>query len=101
MTKPTYDHHTLNPAGGFEPFEAFDLPNPNPSPNPDALETVQVVDPTSQRFFTLSQACKIFGKTPRTMRWWADTGRIHTVKIGHARFITEAEIQRLLRGEEG
>jgi hypothetical protein len=78
MTKPTDDDHTQ------------DAPGPEPA---------QAAAPMAQRFFSLSsQAGKIFGKSPRTMRWWADTGRVHTVKIGSSRFVTEAEIQRLQRG---
>jgi hypothetical protein len=90
MTKPTYDHHTLNPAGGFEPFEACDLPYPNP----DALEPVQEVDAMAQRIFTLSQAGKIFGKSPRTMRWWADMGHIWRKQYLHRSF-SEEMIRRL------
>ncbi|NNM57538.1 MAG: helix-turn-helix domain-containing protein [Acidocella sp.] len=106
MKKPTDDHHTQNTStGAVEPYDAFDLehlcPGSNPGPDLDAPELAPATDPLAQRFFTLSQAGKIFGKTPRTMRWWADTGRVRTVKIGAARFITEAEIERLQRGGEG
>lgn len=55
-----------------------------------------VSEDVPQQFFSLcSEGARIFGKSARTMRWWADTGRIKTVKIGSARFITEAEILRL------
>ena len=121
MKKPADDHDAQNaafapfaqsastPTGGFKPFGAFDLeylspgsnPGSNPDPDLDAPEPAQAADPLAQRFFTLSQAGKIFGKTPRTMRWWADTGRVRTVKIGVARFITETEIERLQRGGDG
>lgn len=102
MTKHTFDQYTKNaPAGGIEPFEAFDPQRSNSGLDFDEPEPVQATDPLAQRFFTLSEAGKIFRKTPRTMRWWADTGRIRTVKIGTTRFITEAEIQRLQAGGEG
>jgi len=64
-------------------------------------EWVSPVAPISQRFFSLFQAAQVFGKSARTIRWWADTGRIRTVKIGCARFVTETEIQRLIAGDEG
>jgi hypothetical protein len=85
------------PAGGFEPLNPLE---PGYS-DPGAAEFTQPVAPTAQLFFSLFHAARIFGKSPRTIRWWADMGHIRTIKIGHARFITEAEIQRLLRGEEG
>ena len=95
----------LAQAGGAEPFEARNIavlnPGHTPGPNLAAPEPAQAAHPMAQRFFTLSQAGKIFGKTARTMRWWADTGRVRTIKIGASRFVTEAEIQRLLTGGEG
>ena len=103
MTKPTDDHQTQNtPAGEFEPFETFDLEHcPNTGPNPHKPEPAQAADPMAQAFFTLSQAGKIFGKKPRTMRLWADTGRIRTIEIGRSRHVTKAEIQRLQNSGEG
>jgi hypothetical protein len=100
MTKPTDDHHTQNTrAGVFEPFENIDRPYANPGF--DEQEPAQAAALMAQRFFSLSRAGKIFEKSPRTVRWWADTGRVRTVKIGSSRFITEAEIQRLQHGGEG
>jgi hypothetical protein len=100
MTKPTDDHHTQNTrAEVFKPFETFDRPYANPGF--DEPEPAQAAAPMAQRFFSLSHAGKIFGKSPRTMRWWADTGGVRTVKIGSTRFITEAEIQRLQNCGEG
>jgi hypothetical protein len=104
MVKHTDDHLTQLPRiDGTKPFEALEYlaPGSNTGPDLDAPEPAQAADPMAQRFFNLSQAGKIFGKTPRTMRWWADTGRVRTIKIGASRFITEAEIQRLLTGGEG
>jgi hypothetical protein len=46
----------------------------------------------------LSKAAPIFGVTDRTMRWWAATGRIRTIKIGQKRFVVDTELQRLLTG---
>lgn len=65
-----------------------------------SVELTQQVTQVSQRFFSLFQASQAFGKSPRTLRWWADTGRIRTIKIGRARFVTEAEIQRLIAGHQ-
>ena len=106
MSKYTDDHPAHPPRlDGTDPFETRDLkhlcPGSNPGPDLDAPELAPATDPVAQRFFTLPQAGKIFGKTPRTMRWWADTGRVRTIKIGASRFVTEAEIQRLLTGGEG
>ena len=96
MTKSTNDHHTQD-----APAAAFNPPYPNPSPHPGKPEPAQAADPMAQVFFTLSQAGKFFGKGPRTMRWWADTGRIRTIKIGGSRHVTKAEIERLQNGGEG
>ena len=106
MAKRAADHHRQSlPFHGGEPFEGQDQdyvgPGSNPGSDLAAPEAAQALAPLAQRFFTLAQAGKIFGKTPRTMRWWADTGRIRTVKIGAARFITAAEIERLQAGGEG
>ena len=95
MTKPAEIPHMMRA------FEGADEPFDPPYPNLDEAPPASASDPTSRRFFSLSEAGKIFGKTPRTMRWWADTGRIRTVKIGPSRFVTEAEIQRLQGGGEG
>ena len=102
MMKPTDDQRRLNaPTDGAEGFEEAGQEYSNPGPNFDESEPAQAADPLAQRFFTLSQAGKIFGKTARTMRWWADTGRVRTVSIGRSRFVTAAEIQRLQNGGEG
>ena len=106
MSKYTDDHPAHPPRlDGTDPFETRDLkhlcPGSSPGPDLDAPEHAQAADPLAQRFFALAQAGKIFGKTARTMRWWADTGRVRTIKIGASRFVTEAEIQRLLTGGEG
>ncbi len=55
----------------------------------------------AQRFFTLSEAGRIFGKSARTMRSWADGGQLRTVSIGRVRYVTEAEIARLAHGGDG
>jgi hypothetical protein len=106
MPKHTNDlhaHHLLS--DGAEASEGLGLgylnPGPNPGPDLEEPEPAIAADPLAQRFFTLFTAGKIFGKSPRTMRWWADTGRIRSVKIGASRFITAAEIERLQRGGEG
>jgi hypothetical protein len=98
MTERTNAHSTPTVlAGVFEPLNPLEPGYLDP----DAAEFSQPVAPTAQLFFSLFQVARIFGKSPRTMRWWADTGRIRTIKIGSARFITKAEIQRLLNGDEG
>jgi hypothetical protein len=106
MAKHTDEHHTLNaPTDCIEPSKALgqEYLNPDPNRGPDLDEPEPAPAPTrlAQRFFTLAQAGKLFGKTPRTMRWWADTGRIRTIKIGASRFITEVEIERLQSSREG
>ena len=55
-------------------------------------------DPLARRVYSLSEVAKIFGRTARTLRWWAATGRIRTIQIGQKRFVTDTEIQRLLTG---
>jgi len=55
----------------------------------------------ARRFFSLSEAGRIFGKSARTMRSWADGGQLRTVSIGRVRYVTEAEIARLANGGEG
>jgi hypothetical protein len=102
MSKPSENHHLPNvPTRDPEPFEAFSRGYTSPNPDVDEPKSVPATHPLAQSFFTLAQAGKIFGKTPRTMRWWADTGRIQSIKIGASRFVTEAEIQRLQAGEGG
>ncbi len=105
MNKPTDYYRTENAqTGGVAPHDAFDLGylSASSSLGPDlaAPEPAQAA-PLAQRCLPLSQAGKIFGKTARTMRWWADTGRVRTIKIGATRFVTAVEIERILCGGEG
>jgi hypothetical protein len=71
------------------PVHESDDPPAGPSAPPD---------PLTRRAYSLSEVARIFGLTARTLRWWAATGRICTIKIGQKRFVTHTELQRLLTG---
>lgn len=62
---------------------------------------VGLADRLAPRFFTYAEVACSFGRSPRTVRWWVKSGRLKAIKIGAARFIPEAEIERLLAGGEG
>jgi hypothetical protein len=95
MTK--YPNGQTNSGGEFE---EFDQPGLDGSTSESAVVS-ETVKPLSQLFFSLLEVSKIFGKSGRTIRWWADTGRLKTVKIGRARHVTDAEIARLANSGEG
>jgi excisionase family DNA binding protein len=46
-------------------------------------------------FLTYAQVARIFGRSPRTVRLWVASGRLHAIRIGRARLIPRAEIERL------
>jgi hypothetical protein len=52
------------------------------------------------RAFGVREVAKIFGRSPRTVRWWVQTGRLNTFAIGRSKYVSEAEIQRLIAGGE-
>jgi hypothetical protein len=71
------------------PAHGNDSQSDGPSAPPDLL---------ARRVYSLTAVARIFGRTARTLRWWAATGRIRTIQIGQKRFVTDTEIHRLLAG---
>jgi excisionase family DNA binding protein len=53
------------------------------------------------RFYSYAEVAEMFGKSPRTIRWWVTTNRIRAIRIGGSRSIPKAEILRLATGGEG
>ena len=56
--------------------------------------------PTGPRFYPYAEVAKMFCRSVRTVRWWVKSGHLKAIKIGQARYIPEAEIQRLQSGGE-
>jgi hypothetical protein len=71
------------------PAHEGDGPSGAPSASPE---------PPARRVYSLSEVARVFGRTTRTLRWWAATGRIRTIQIGQKRFVADTELQRLLSG---
>ncbi len=68
--------------------------------HPDPSET-DYGEPERQRFYSLVEVAKAFGRSPRTIRWWVNTGRLKTFAIGRSKYVSEAELERLMAGGEG
>jgi excisionase family DNA binding protein len=56
----------------------------------------QAAAPTLPRMFSIAEIAEMFGRAPRTIRSWIADGRLQAVKIGHAVFIPQAQIDALL-----
>jgi excisionase family DNA binding protein len=65
----------------------------NPGLNPSGLNP----------FMSIIEVAAMFGRSPRTIRWWLAEGRLPHVRIGGAKFIPRVAIERLIcgSGEEG
>lgn len=55
-------------------------------------------DPDQSPFMSIAEAAAMFDRAPRTVRWWLASGRLPHVKIGGAKFIPRAAIDRLIDG---
>jgi excisionase family DNA binding protein len=75
-----------------EPFMTYELAETSPD--------ASITQP-EPHFYTYAAIAKMFGRTPRTVRWWVKSGRLRAVKIGCARFIPETELHRLNSDGEG
>lgn len=49
-------------------------------------------------FMSFAQVAALFNRSPRTVRWWVASGRLPHIKIGGAKFIPRAAIDRLIGG---
>lgn len=52
-----------------------------------------------KKFLTYAEAGRIFGRSPRTVRLWVASGHLRAIRIGRARLIPLAEIERLALGD--
>jgi len=66
----------------------------------DTLENDQD-RPAPFRFYSVAEVAKAFGRSSRTIRWWEQTGRLKTFAVGRSKYVSEAEIRRLMGGGEG
>ena len=99
MTKPTDDHHTQNPwAGVFEPFEA--LPRDIQTPVLTSRNLSRLLTPWRSAFSRLSQAGKIFGKSPARCAGGPNGPRSYGPNRQFA-LRHRGRIQRLQNGGEG
>jgi len=57
--------------------------------------------PAPFRFHSVAEVAKAFGRSSRTIRWWEQTGRLKTFAVGRSKYVSEAEIQRLMKSGEG
>jgi hypothetical protein len=55
--------------------------------------------PALPRMLSIVEVAQVFGRQPRTVRWWIASGRIAVVRIGRTPFVSEAELRRLTEPE--
>ena len=67
-------------------------------PNPLSLDPADLGPAPSSRFMPIAEAAALFGRSPRTIRWWLAERRLPFITIGKAKFIPRAAIGRLMDG---
>jgi excisionase family DNA binding protein len=54
--------------------------------------------PDPRMFMSIAEVAALFGRAPRTVRWWLAEGRLPVVRVGRAKFIPRAAVERLVGG---
>ncbi|WBO60408.1 MULTISPECIES: helix-turn-helix domain-containing protein [unclassified Acidocella] len=67
---------------------------PSEKPDDSTITAMPAAMPAAQ-YLTYAEAARIFGRSPRTIRYWVAQGHLRAIRIGHARLIPFSEIQRL------
>jgi excisionase family DNA binding protein len=65
---------------------------------PSEADSLEPHLPGLNPFLSFAQVAAMFGRSPRTVRWWVASGRLPHIKIGGAKFIPRAAIDRLIGG---
>jgi excisionase family DNA binding protein len=58
------------------------------------------MDEESPPLVTLKEAARLLGRDPRTVTRWANAGDVDSIRLGGRRYISQAEVERILRARE-
>lgn len=57
-----------------------------------------MIDPTEEELLTLPRAARLMGRHPDTVRMWAKSGVLETVRMGKRSYTTAGAVRQMAEG---
>ena len=70
-------------------------------PGPQTDSVLADASAPAPRFYSVRELADIFGRSPRTVRGWLQSGKLSCVMIGKTRFVSAAVIENPSRCKGG
>lgn len=71
----------------------------SPGPQPDPIYLPEIHEPIARRdttMLSIARVAELFGRSPRTVRWWIATDRLPVVRIGRTPFVPVEALDRMV-----